>query len=248
MAAMSENESDIDTVLGRSRILVFLEAKLHIPRVAVLIFLVLLSLLLLLLYFGVQRCCNFIAFVYPAFMTYKTLEGDSTDEHLYWLMYWAVYASFFVVETVADYFFFWIPSYYHLKFLLLMSCFMPQTRGAEVVYRRALKPVLGFLRPYIEETVVKTNEVALQATNELKAVGSDIISDLKDSMVQKVTQAVVQATILPSISEAAASSAELKALPNASAKKGGSEPAASSAELTGLPETPAKKVKAKKTS
>ena len=106
--------------------------------------------LLLVWGFGAQFVTNLIGFLYPLYESYRSLATASssavnaatTHSQQQWLTYWIIYASFSLVESLTDFFLYWIPLYHLVKIAFLVWCFLPQTRGAEVVYAKVVEPVL----------------------------------------------------------------------------------------------------------
>lgn len=58
-----------------------------------------------------------------------------------WLTYWVVYSLFSLAES-ALLLVSWVPLYFELKTVLLLWLVAPQTKGAELVYERAVAPFL----------------------------------------------------------------------------------------------------------
>lgn len=58
------------------------------------------------------------------------------------LVYWVVYSAFSIIESFSDLVFTWIPMYFPFKIAFLCWCFLPQTRGAHVLYNNFLKDFL----------------------------------------------------------------------------------------------------------
>ena len=85
-----------------------------------------------------QLICHFIGFAYPAYRTTKIIEsnrngGDDIDK-IQWLMYWVVFASFSLMESVSDVFIGWLPFYWLGKCAFLLWCMSP-LNGAAIVYK-----------------------------------------------------------------------------------------------------------------
>ena len=101
-------------------------------------------------FFGAQFVTNLVGFLYPLYESYRSLAGSSssaanaatTHSQQQWLTYWIIYAAFSLVESLTDFFLYWIPLYHVVKIAFLVWCFLPQTRGAELVYSKVVEPVL----------------------------------------------------------------------------------------------------------
>lgn len=71
-------------------------------------------------------CSVTIGFIYPAYQSYKALEGKRSDDAAEWLTYWVIFSLFTVFESIADWFISWIPFYYIFKLVLLLWLLLPQ--------------------------------------------------------------------------------------------------------------------------
>uniref|UniRef100_A0A915HZK0 Receptor expression-enhancing protein n=1 Tax=Romanomermis culicivorax TaxID=13658 RepID=A0A915HZK0_ROMCU len=65
-----------------------------------------------------ELVCNFVGFVYPAYMSIKAVESSQKLDDTQWLTYWIIFALFsvleFAEETIVDYF----PIYWLCKVIL----------------------------------------------------------------------------------------------------------------------------------
>jgi hypothetical protein len=79
--------------------------------------------------------------MYPAFMSFKSLDSGDAAGTGYWLTYWIVWSCMTVLEVfeaVALY----IPFYYELKLALVIWLIHPQSKGAEVCFKQFVQPLL----------------------------------------------------------------------------------------------------------
>ncbi|KAL2469383.1 HVA22-like protein k [Forsythia ovata] len=86
-------------------------------------------------------CCS-VGIVLPVYSTFKAIEARDQDENHKWLLYWAVYGSFSVVEVFTDKLLYWFPLYYHMKFAFLVWLQLPSIDGASQLYMNHLRPFL----------------------------------------------------------------------------------------------------------
>ncbi|KAL3621219.1 HVA22-like protein k [Castilleja foliolosa] len=86
-------------------------------------------------------CCS-VGIVLPVYSTFKAIEAKDKDEQQKWLLYWAAYGSFSVVELFTDKFIYWFPLYYHMKFAFLVWLQLPSVEGARQLYMNHLRPFL----------------------------------------------------------------------------------------------------------
>lgn len=90
----------------------------------------------------VRTACCSVGIVLPVYSTFKAIEGRDADEQHKWLVYWAAYGSFSIVEMFTDKFIYWFPLYYHMKFAFLVWLQLPTVDGAKQLYANHLRPFL----------------------------------------------------------------------------------------------------------
>uniref|UniRef100_A0A3B3X4T3 Receptor expression-enhancing protein n=1 Tax=Poecilia mexicana TaxID=48701 RepID=A0A3B3X4T3_9TELE len=74
------------------------------------------------------------------------------------MMYWIVFALYTVVETITDLTVAWFPLYYELKIAFVIWLLSPYTRGASLIYRKCLHPLLSSREREIDEYIVQAKE------------------------------------------------------------------------------------------
>ncbi|XP_023232909.1 receptor expression-enhancing protein 5-like isoform X1 [Centruroides sculpturatus] len=65
---------------------------------------------------------NSIVFVYPAYSTICSMQGDKIEEHKAWLKYWIIFAFFATFEFWVKNIIYYFPVYWLFKTILLMWC------------------------------------------------------------------------------------------------------------------------------
>lgn len=65
--------------------------------------------------FAAQLLCNFISFLYPAYISIHAIESPAKDDDTKWLTYWVVFAFFSLLEFFADMIVGWFPLYWLAK-------------------------------------------------------------------------------------------------------------------------------------
>ncbi|CAH2076381.1 unnamed protein product [Thlaspi arvense] len=78
----------------------------------------------------------------PVYSTFKAIESRDENEQRKWLIYWAAYGSFSLVEVFTDKLISWFPLYYHAKFAFLVWLQLPTIEGAKQIYNHHLRPFL----------------------------------------------------------------------------------------------------------
>jgi receptor expression-enhancing protein 5/6 len=79
-----------------------------------------------------------VAVVYPAYWSIKAIETDDKEDDKQWLTYWVVFGCFTVFDGFAGTFLQYIPLYFFIKIVFLIWCFLPNTRGAAIIYNNFL--------------------------------------------------------------------------------------------------------------
>ncbi|KAI4801123.1 hypothetical protein KUCAC02_000049 [Chaenocephalus aceratus] len=100
----------------------------------------------------------FFGTLYPAYYSYKAVKTKNVKEYVRWMMYWIVFALYTVVEAVTDLTLAWFPLYYELKIAFVIWLLSPYTRGASLIYRKCLHPLLSSREREIDEYIVQAKE------------------------------------------------------------------------------------------
>ncbi|XP_033697541.1 receptor expression-enhancing protein 3 isoform X1 [Tursiops truncatus] len=113
--------------------------------------------------------------LYPAYYSYKAVKTKNVKEYnnrifcevfgsdiwklqVRWMMYWIVFALYTVTETVADQTVAWFPLYYELKIAFVIWLLSPYTKGASLIYRKFLHPLLSSKEREIDDYIVQAKE------------------------------------------------------------------------------------------
>ncbi|MBZ3888901.1 Receptor expression-enhancing protein 3 [Sciurus carolinensis] len=96
--------------------------------------------------------------LYPAYYSYKTVKTKNVKEYVRWMMYWIVFALYTVIETIADQTVAWFPLYYELKIAFVIWLLSPYTKGASLIYRKFLHPLLSSKEREIDDYIVQAKE------------------------------------------------------------------------------------------
>lgn len=96
--------------------------------------------------------------LYPAYYSFKAVKSKNVKEYVRWMMYWIVFALYTVVETITDLSFAWFPLYYELKVAFVIWLLSPYTRGASLIYRKFLHPMLTSKEREIDDYIVQAKE------------------------------------------------------------------------------------------
>lgn len=92
--------------------------------------------------FGGQTLTNFAGFVVPGYYSLCALFSPSKVEEHQWVTYWMIFGFFSLLESLFSVTY-WVPFYFAAKLLVLLWSGLPQTSGAQFIFRSFLAPVLG---------------------------------------------------------------------------------------------------------
>eukprot|EP00121_Abeoforma_whisleri_P004048 Awhi_evm1s3654 len=129
------------------------------------------AVLLFLCYFIFEESflINIIGFSYPAYASIKAIESKGQDDDTQWLTYWVVFAFLSVIECFSDQILYVFSFYFGFKLCLLIWCFLPQTRGASVIYQKAIKPLMqSQQKSFTDKVSDKVNDSVTEAVAETK--------------------------------------------------------------------------------
>ncbi|KAI5618779.1 receptor accessory protein 3a [Silurus asotus] len=96
--------------------------------------------------------------LYPAYYSYKAVRTKCVKEYVRWMMYWIVFALYTAAETIADLSIAWFPLYYELKMCVVIWLVSPYTRGASLIFRKFLHPLLASREREIDDYIIQAKE------------------------------------------------------------------------------------------
>lgn len=108
----------------------------------------------------IRTACCTVGVALPVYSTFKAIEKKDQNEQEKWLVYWAAYGSFSLVELFSDKLLYWFPLYYHVKFAFLVWLQLPSSNGSGHLYAR-------HLRPFLLRHQVKLDRLLNAASNEI---------------------------------------------------------------------------------
>jgi receptor expression-enhancing protein 5/6 len=93
---------------------------------------------------GIKLFSDLLGFVYPAYMSFKALEGGKTvdGDATQWMTYWIVFCSVTLFESTCPWFVEYIKWYFFIKCVLIVWLYHPKTTGAEVIYNAGVRPYI----------------------------------------------------------------------------------------------------------
>jgi len=153
----------IDKELSKYEALNNFERQTSVPKVYA--FLGLVGIYFFLVFFNIagEFLVNFAGFLVPGYYSLEALFSASKTDDTQWLTYWVVYAFLTVFESAVNAVY-WFPFYYTFKFVLVLWMALPQTGGAQIVFRSFLQPVFSRFFSQSGSTSANLRSSADQAT------------------------------------------------------------------------------------
>ncbi|KAK5134842.1 ER membrane protein DP1/Yop1 [Meristemomyces frigidus] len=134
--------SSLDKELSKYPQLNQLEAQTSVPKVYVVLGLGALYFFLIFFNIAGEFLVNTAGFAIPAYYSLGALFSSGKTDDTQWLTYWVVYAFLTVVESAINAVY-WFPFYYTFKFVFIMWMALPQTGGAQIMFRSLLQPLFA---------------------------------------------------------------------------------------------------------
>jgi len=159
----------IDKELSKYAMLNNFEKQTSVPKVYA--FLGLVGVYFFLIFFNIagEFLVNIAGFIIPGYYSMEALFSASKVDDTQWLTYWVVYAFLTVFESAVNAVY-WFPFYYTFKFVLVLWMALPQTGGAQVVFRSLLQPVFSRYFSSTGSTAANLRSQADQATGKPHAM------------------------------------------------------------------------------
>lgn len=170
--------SRINAALEKYYVFRAIEEKTGIPKLYVAFFLTICAAICGMYLIGLRKTSNTIAFVYPAYMSYKTLEANNYEDHLHWLTYWVVYGVLDILHGVFDATFYWLPYYELLQFAFLFWLFLPRTKGCSSIYNLLIRPILQSNEESIDKGLDAAAEKAKKVSAEVRSMSGELIATI----------------------------------------------------------------------
>ncbi|KAF2159876.1 hypothetical protein M409DRAFT_29685 [Zasmidium cellare ATCC 36951] len=134
--------SQLDKELSKYPQLNQLEQQTSVPKVYVVLGIGALYFFLVFFNIAGEFLVNTAGFAIPAYYSLEALFSSGKADDTQWLTYWVVYAFLTVIESAINAVY-WFPFYYVFKFVLVLWMALPQTGGAQIVFRSFLQPVFA---------------------------------------------------------------------------------------------------------
>lgn len=138
-----------------------------------------------------------VGIVLPTYWSLKAIDSPESGDDTLMLNYWIVYACFTFLDLFAGFILKIIPFYFVLKLIFLIWCFMPNTKGAVIIYDKFLKPLFKQYEELIDKVIHKTTKKA----NKLMGQVNQKIEENKGNLAEAGKKVLDQANDMMKKSE-----------------------------------------------
>jgi len=162
--------TNIDEFLGHYPWVLEAEKKAGIRRAYLLVGAVAIMSLIVLLYHGSDALCNLVGFIYPMYASFKALKTPVKDDDTEWLTYWVVYGFCTLIEDFCQSIFSenaLSTIYFIAKIVFLVWLYLPQTKGANMIFKVVVEPILSKYEAQIDREVDKGESGVVQFGHQL---------------------------------------------------------------------------------
>ena len=119
----------------------------------------------------------------PTYLSLKAIESPEDDDDKQFLTYWVVYGLFSIIDIFTAFLINVIPFYYTFKLAFLIWLFMPNFKGAVLVYNKVIGP---FFKKY-EGKFASGIDKILHRGEKLAEKAKEAFEENKDKIIKGAT-------------------------------------------------------------
>lgn len=130
--------------------------------------------------------CHFLAYVFPAYQTFKAVRTDEVEQYTKWVTFWIVNTYFTVFEILGgEALTTQLPYYFPLKVLVLALLLFPPFNGAAAIYAYLLAPAMLRYEDGIDRRVERLQEKGEEAMGRMKKKGGEKLEELSRAGIRQ---------------------------------------------------------------
>ncbi|KAK7532737.1 TB2/DP1, HVA22 family-domain-containing protein [Phyllosticta citricarpa] len=134
--------SQLDKELSKYPVLNNFEKQTNVPKVYAILGVGALYFFFVFFNIAGEFLVNVAGFALPGYYSLEALFSNTKADDTQWLTYWVTFAFFTVFESMVSAVY-WFPFYYTFKFVLILWMALPQTSGAQIIFRSFIQPVFS---------------------------------------------------------------------------------------------------------
>ncbi|KFX91904.1 hypothetical protein O988_07529 [Pseudogymnoascus sp. VKM F-3808] len=155
--------SQVDKELSKYQVFNNFEKQTSVPKVYAVLGVVGLYFFFVFFNFGGQILTNFAGFIIPGYYSLEAIFSVGKADDTQWLTYWVVFGFLTVLESLISVVY-WFPFYYTFKLIFTLWLALPQTGGAQLIFRSFFQPV--FSRHFQQSTASNLRSKVDSATSD----------------------------------------------------------------------------------
>jgi len=180
-AKFKSYNSKLDKELSKYAVFDVIEKRTNVPKTYLALGAGAFVFVLIFFDFAGQLLSNLVGWVFPAYRSFQAIETSDKTDDTQWLTYWTVFGFVALVEFFSNIILYWVPFYYLVKTLFFLWLFLPQFKGAEVLYTRFLRPVLLQYSGDVDAGINKMK-------TKMQAAAKEGVSAVVDNMTKNIHQ------------------------------------------------------------
>ncbi|KAL4003459.1 TB2/DP1 HVA22 family protein [Acanthocheilonema viteae] len=96
-----------------------------------------------------ELICNVFGFAYPAYASVKAIRTPNKEDDTQWLMYWTVFATFSIVDSMISGITNSFPTYWLFKAAFLLYLYVPSSNGTQMLFDNIVNPAITAIDDFI---------------------------------------------------------------------------------------------------
>lgn len=116
-------------------------------------------------------------FFYPTYKSFLAVDSNNNLEIRKWLTYWVAFGSIYILSDIVTLLFGWITGLGLIQILFLTYILHPATNGDEVLYTKAIRPLLIKYNEQIDRFVDKSGKAFQNAWDNGKQYAGEKVAE-----------------------------------------------------------------------
>lgn len=126
-----------------------------------------------------------IAFLFPGYLSFKTVLSKGSDDDTRWLCYWLIVALFFFAEVSLSFLIKLVPFYFEMKCFILFYLQWNSAAMSKYIYDTWLEPLLTYAEPTVDAFIDRYSQRALELAIKAHQEGKALMQKAGEEMAKK---------------------------------------------------------------